>query len=146
MNILTAVDFFDSSEAIINVTSKLAKAMNATVRLIHVAEPDPDFVGFDVGPQEVRDQIAIEYHNEHKALQELADKLRSHGVNAKAILLQGAIVDTILEDAASHDTDLIVVGSHGHGAVYDILVGSVSEGIIKKAKCPVTVVPINQDK
>ncbi|MGL5938967.1 MAG: universal stress protein, partial [Waterburya sp.] len=36
---------------------------------------------------------------------------------------------------------MIVLGSHGHGAVYRTLVGSVSEGIIHKASCPVLIVP-----
>ena len=143
MNILTAIDFFDSTEMILRVTRKLAISMNAKVRLLHVAEPDPDFVGFDTGPHEVRDQIAAEFHKEHRDLQALAEQLRDEGVDASAILVQGVIVDTVLEHAKSHDTDLIIVGSHGHGAVYDILVGSISEGIIRKAHCPVTVVPVN---
>ena len=143
MNILTAIDFFDSTEMVIRVTRKLALSMSAQVRLIHVAEPDPDFVGYDGGPHEVRDQVAAEYHQEHKALQELAESLRNDGVQASAVLTRGAIVETVLEQAETHDTDLIIVGSHGHGAVYDILVGSISEGIIRKSKCPVTVVPGN---
>lgn len=146
MNILTAVDFFDSTENIMRVTRKLALSMNAKVRLIHVAEPDPDFVGFDGGPHEVRDQIAAEFHKEHKDLQDLAEQLRSDGVDATAVLVQGVIVDTVLEHAASHDADLLIVGSHGHGAVYDILVGSISEGIIRKANCPVTVVPVKMSR
>ena len=145
MNILTAIDFFDSTDTIIRVTRKLAKSMRASVRLVHVAEPDPDFVGFDGGPHEVRDQIAAEYQQEHKALQDLADSLRNEGVDATAVLIRGSIVETVIGQAESHDTDLIVVGSHGHGAVYDILVGSISEGIIRKAPCPVTVVPVNKE-
>jgi len=141
MNILTAIDFFDSTEKVIRVTRKLALSMNAKVRLVHVAEPEPDFVGFDSGPHEVRDQIAAEFHKEHKDLQDLAEQLRNDGIDATAVLIRGVIVDTVLEQAKSHDTDLLIVGSHGHGAVYDILVGSISEGIIRKAHCPVTVVP-----
>lgn len=43
--------------------------------------------------------------------------------------------------AAAADADLIVVGSHGHGAVHDKLVGSTSERVIHHAPCPVVVVP-----
>lgn len=144
MNILAAIDFFDSTEMIVRVTSKLAKSMNAKVRLVHIAEPEPDFVGFDTGPDEVRDQIAAEYQQEHKALQELSDRLRKEGIDASALVIRGAIVESVLEQAEMHDIDLIIVGSHGHGAVYDILVGSISEGIIRKSPCPVTVVPVNK--
>ena len=145
MKLLVAIDFFDSTDMVMDVATKFAKAMNASVRLVHVAEPNPDFVGFEGGPHELRDQIATEYHNEHKALQDLATSLRDQGLSATAHLTRGSIVATIINDAESHAIDLIIVGSHGHGAVYDILVGSISEGIIRKAKCPVTVVPVAKD-
>ena len=51
-------------------------------------------------------------------------------------------LETILELAKIHEVDLLVVGSHGRSAIYDILVGSISEGIIRRSSCPVTVVPV----
>jgi len=36
---------------------------------------------------------------------------------------------------------MIVMGSHGHGALYELLVGSITQGVLKAAKCPVVVVP-----
>jgi nucleotide-binding universal stress UspA family protein len=47
----------------------------------------------------------------------------------------------ILAQADQLQADLIVVGSHGHGATYDLLVGSISSGVIRKSKVPVLVVP-----
>ena len=143
MNILTAIDFFDSTDRIITVTRNLALATNATVRLVHVAEPEPDFVGYGGGPNEVRDQIAVEFQREHNELQTLSAQLRDVGIDASALVVQGPIAETILSQAKSHATDLIIVGSHGHGAVYDILVGSISEGVIRKSNIPVTIVPVS---
>jgi len=40
--------------------------------------------------------------------------------------------------------DMIVVGSHGHGAVYDVLIGSYSAGIIRGSELPVVVVPVRE--
>jgi nucleotide-binding universal stress UspA family protein len=51
-------------------------------------------------------------------------------------------VETTLKEAESLKAELIVLGSHGHGAVYDVLVGSYSAGIIRRSKLPVLVVPI----
>jgi len=49
----------------------------------------------------------------------------------------------LLVDASSNlEAELIVVGTHGHGAVYDVLIGSYSAGIIRKSKLPVLVVPV----
>ena len=75
-------------------------------------------------------------------LQRLADELRNKNIDATALMVQGSIADTILKLAEQHDVDLIIAGSHGHGAIYDILIGSISAAIIKNAKCPVTLVPI----
>ena len=52
------------------------------------------------------------------------------------------MVESILKEADKVNAEMIITGSHGHGAVYDILVGSVSAGIIKYSKIPVLVVPV----
>jgi nucleotide-binding universal stress UspA family protein len=94
-----------------------------------------------VGPDVVRDQVAEEYHREHRQVQRLADSLRSSDVGATALLIQGSIVETIIREADRLDADLVVVGSHGHGAVFDLLVGSISEGLVRRSSRPVLVVP-----
>lgn len=141
MNILTTIDFSEVTDKIMRVTAKLARSMDAKVWLVHVAEPEPDFIGYEAGPGVVRGQVADEYRRQHKDLQALADILREEGLDVTALLIQGAIIDTVIEQCEKHAIELIVTGSHGHGAVYDILVGSISEGIIRRAPCPVTVVP-----
>lgn len=57
-------------------------------------------------------------------------------------LIQGPTVETALRKAENLDAELVVVGTHGHGAVYDVLIGSYSAGIIRKSKRPALVVPI----
>jgi len=69
----------------------------------------------------------------------LAEGVRRKGIEAKALLVQGPAVETILEQAAKARADLIVAGSHGR--LYTALVGSVSEGILRKASCPLPLVP-----
>jgi nucleotide-binding universal stress UspA family protein len=141
MNILAAIDFSDATDKVLRITKLLGHSTNAKVWLVHVAEPDPDFVGYKGGPDVVRDQVAAEYHEEHRKIQAAAEELRADGIETTALLMQGSIVETILDLAKSNDIDLLVAGSHGHGAVYDMLIGSISEGIVRKAPCPVTLVP-----
>jgi nucleotide-binding universal stress UspA family protein len=109
--------------------------------LLHVTAPDPEFVGYAAGPQTVRDQVARRYREVHQRLQAEAEVLRESGLDAIAVLAQGPSVETILKEARRLGVDLIVMGSHGHGAVYHLLVGSVSQGVLKKSPCPVMVVP-----
>lgn len=145
MQILVAVDFSEGTERVMEVTREFASRTDSHVIILHVAEPEPDFVGYDTGPDVVRDQVAAEYHREHRQVQALADSLRSGGIGATALLIQGSIVETVIAESDRLGADLIVVGSHGHGAVFDLLVGSISEGLVRKSQRPVLVVPPTPD-
>lgn len=141
MKVLAAIDFSPVTERIMKAVDRLGRANNAEVCLLHVAKPEPEFVGYDAGPGVVRDQVASELHDEHRRIQALAGRLRDSGIEATALCVQGAIVDTVLEHAGRLGADLIVTGSHGHGAVYHLLVGSISEGLIARSTIPVLVIP-----
>lgn len=140
-DLLVPVDFSESTERVVETAASLALAFGAAMRLVHVAAPDPDFVGYDAGPQAVRDQVAAGLRSEHRALQGLADGLRARGVEAKALLLRGPTVETILSEAGRVGSDVIVLGSHGRGRIARALLGSVSEGVLRGASCPVMIVP-----
>ena len=144
MNILVSLDISESSDKVVAEATQLAKAMSAKLYLLHVAEPEPDFIGYGVGPQTVRDSVSEEFHKEHAHIQELAESLRLKGLDAKGLLVQGSTVETILKQADKLKAQMIVMGSHGRGAIYKMLVGSVSEGVLHGAKCPVLVVPTHK--
>jgi nucleotide-binding universal stress UspA family protein len=144
MNILVAVDLSPASENVVEAARLIAEPIGATVYILHAAEPEPDFVGYDAGPEVVRTQVAQELRREHREVQALAEKLRNGGLNATALLVRGPTVETTLKEAENLKAGLIVVGTHGHGAVYDVLIGSYSAGIIRRSKLPVLVVPIRE--
>ena len=141
MKILAAVDFSPVTERVLAVIRQMAATFPSEVRLVHVAPPDPAFVGYVAGPAAVRNQVATELHTSHQQLQELADHLRADGVETTALQLQGATVATILAEAERLPAELIVLGSHGHSAVHHLLVGSVTDGVVRAAKVPVLLVP-----
>lgn len=144
MKILVGLDFSTASQALLTVAEQQARSLGAKLYLIHVVAPDPDFVGYEVGPQSVRDAVAHEYRDQHRQLQEAADRLRQSDLDTTALLVQGATGQTLLEEAAKLGVDQLVIGSHGHGAVYDLLVGSVSHWILQHTFLPVLVVPIRR--
>lgn len=144
MNILVCIDFSDSTEKVVSNSEKLAKGVSAKLWILHVAEPEPDFVGYDPGPQYIRDSLAEQFHQEHRLAQEIAKKMREKGLEATALLIQGSTAEVILETAEKIEADIIVIGTHGKGAVYHLLVGSVSEAVIHKAECPIFVVPTRE--
>ncbi len=139
--IVAAVDFSEVTAQVVECAAALAERFGSELRLVHVAPGDPEFVGYEAGPQVVRDQVADELRDAHRALHELAEGLRRRGIDAKASLLRGPTAETIRGEVASMDADCVVVGSHGHGALHRALLGSVSEGVLHGATCPVLVVP-----
>ena len=142
MNILVSVDFSEATPRILQAAASLTRALSGKLWLLHVGEPEPDFVGYEAGPDVVRDQVAREFRDEHRKLQEYADRMRDEGLPVTALMIQGPVVDTVIAEAERLEADMLVVGSHGYGAVYDLLVGSVSRGILKHAEIPVLVVPV----
>lgn len=142
MNILAAVDFSGFTEPILAAVERIAGALPETrVWLLHVAEPDPGFVGYEAGPAAVREQVAAEYRQERQRLQRYADRLRRTGLEVSALVVPGAIAETILAEAERLGVQLIVMGSHGYGAIAELIVGGVGKVVLRKASCPVLIVP-----
>jgi len=151
MKLLVGVDLSEATEKIVKKAGEIAKELSAQVWLIHVTKPEPadlfiagyepDLIENEADPQVVRDSMAKRFHNEHRQIQEIADRLRKSGLDATALLVQGATVEMILKEASKLDIDMIIVGSHGRGAMHQLLVGSVSEGVIHDSGRPVLVIP-----
>jgi nucleotide-binding universal stress UspA family protein len=141
MTIIVAVDLSPVSAQTLDVVRRIFPREGLRVYVVHVSEPDPDFVGWDVGPDVVRDQMAQQFRRERQEVEQLAASLREAGIDATGLTIQGPTVDAVIAEAAKLGADLLAVGSHGHGAAYDLAVGSVSAGIIRKAQTPVLVVP-----
>jgi nucleotide-binding universal stress UspA family protein len=142
MRLLVPLDLSSATERVLATTIKLSRAMHANVFLLHVAAPEPDFVGYGAGSPAVRDQVAHEHREEHRKLQAHAQALRDLGVDCTALLIQGPTADTILKEAERLEADLIVMATHGHGAVFDLLVGSISHSVLRQGKLPVVMVPV----
>ena len=141
MNLLVCVDLSESTEIIVRRIEKLAKSLSARVWLLHNAQPAPDIVEFKVDPLAARKSLAKKFHVEHRRIQELAERMRKAGIETKALLVHGDTVEIILQEAKDVKADMIVVGSHGRGAMFRLLVGSVSKGVLHNSRIPVLVIP-----
>jgi nucleotide-binding universal stress UspA family protein len=154
MKLLVGVDLSESTEKIVKKAEEIAKALSANVWLLHIPKPEPADLyianpapvsdGFEAYPQALRDAIAKKFHDEHSQIQKIADRLRKSGLDTTALLVQGKTAETILKEASRLDVDMIVVGSHGHGAMYQLLVGSVCEGVLRRSEYPILVVPAHE--
>lgn len=144
MNLLVALDLSAASSDVVRAVRKYAATTKAQVRLLHVAEPNPAFIGYEAGPEVVREQVALEHRNEHRLIQEHADSLREAGIDAAALLIQGPIIETILKEAEKMTADMIVLGNYGHGAVYQLVAGSTCLGVVRQTTLPLLLVPVSK--
>jgi len=156
-NLLAAIDFSKSTNAVVEQASILAKAMDAKLWILHVANDEtqavayetsqysdfsPDFVSIPGDVQLARDLSAEELKREHKELLGISANLKKDGVDAQAILMKGNASKLIVEKATDIGAEIIMLGSHGHGLLHKALLGSVSESVIHHAACNVMIVPV----
>lgn len=141
MRLLAALDFAETTSAVLREARVWAIRLGAELWLIHVAEPDPDFVGYGPGPDTLRGAIAEKFYREHRQIEAAARELRGAGVETTALLLQGPTADTILREADRLGVDAILMGAGGHGAIHDFLLGSVSRQVIRQSVRPVLLIP-----
>lgn len=139
--ILAAIDFSVVTEGVVEQAALMARAFGSALYLLHVEAPEPSFVGYEPGPQHERDHVARTIKENRHAIHELRDSLKEQGLDAHGLVIQGPTVEKILEEARRLDASLIVVGSHGHGALRNLILGSVSKGVVRDAPCPTIVVP-----
>ncbi|MEJ2619345.1 MAG: universal stress protein [Candidatus Thiodiazotropha sp.] len=142
MKALVAIDLTPASGDVIEQAQKLLKlSADSQLWLLHIANPEPDFVGYEPGPQAVRDGQARDFHDQHQSLQEYAEHLRAAGTDCIALQVQGAYADKILQEAEKLQVDIIVIGSHGKGLVKELIYGSTSNQLVRRAEIPILLVP-----
>jgi nucleotide-binding universal stress UspA family protein len=144
MKLLAAVDLSKASGYVTEAVHRVALATDAEVYVLHTIIPLPGVAGPEFNPFTEQQELSEKYLDERDQLNELVTQLVEADVNASALMAQGDPVKTILKQAERLDAELIVVGSHGHGMMFDALVGSTSAGILRKSTIPVLVVPVRE--
>lgn len=139
-----AVDFSEASRAGLESAAGLAARLGAELFVIHVSEeraaPSPAPL---LAPPPVSTRV-----EEHGAQLE-AWVLEAERLGAAAVrsaLLHGRPAAAIVRLAAEERLDLLVVGTHGHGGLRHLVVGSVTEELVRAAPCPVLVVRGSQPR
>ena len=146
MTILAPVDFSGITDAVIAQTIVLAKALKAEVVLMNVLQPP--VITSEYGPfmENITEIVTVGEKAASKQLARVQDELGAEGIETRTLQFTGAPVPNILKQAEKLDADYIVMGSHGHTAFYDLLVGSTTHGVLLKSPCPVMIVPAQKKK
>ncbi|MCC7332835.1 MAG: universal stress protein [Flavobacteriales bacterium] len=141
-NILVTIDFEEKGQFLIDKASEIAAKFGSKLWIVHVAAPEPDFIGLDVGPQYIRDVLAKDLRKEHKQLQEFADVLKRKNIEAEGLLVQGTTIETIVNLTQKLKIDLIVIGKNKRGFFFKTFMVSTDESLLEFSNVPVLVVPL----
>jgi nucleotide-binding universal stress UspA family protein len=143
-DVVVAVDFSDRTDDIVAEGAALAQASGGVLHLVHVAAGEPVLAGYDKDEisAHTRDARAGELTEEHQRLRDMGAAIAEDGVEVKPLVVMGPTAHTILETTARLGASHLVIGSHGHGGLHHILVGSVAEEVVRHAPVPVVLVPV----
>lgn len=139
--ILAPLDFSKVSEAVVAEATALARALGGRVVLLAVVQPPVVNYEYAAVMDNLAEITAAGERNAERRLAEIEEKLKVAGVPSESVQVVGGPIPLIIEQAKNVGADYIVMGSHGHTAFYDLLVGSTTHGVLMRAPCPVVIIP-----
>lgn len=140
--IIALVDFSDVTQRVLEQATMHARAYGARLILVHVVPAEPAVVEFGIAsPTLLQPPSERRIEKDYDQLLNLQSSLADSGVSVSAQQLEQADVEKVVALCHSLEADLIVVGTHHHGALYQFFIGTYTADILKKAHCPVLVVP-----
>jgi len=131
-HIVAGADHSADSRRAVGYAGELAKALNATLTVVHVDEKAALVPGSDLA----RRELVLDA----EAMDETVAELAARGVEARGVVRPGRPADGICALAREEGADLIVVGTQGRSCLAHIVLGSVAERVVREAPCPVVLV------
>ena len=130
---LLATDLEHASVAATDTAIEIAAGLHARLVVTNVVEP---------GPRGARGALRVDQlrPGRESAVQAIVERAQAAGVDATFLVWQGAAGHAIVDAAGAEGADVIVVGSRGLGAVGRIVLWSVSDYVVRHARCPVLIV------
>ena len=140
-NVLVATDFSEPSTAALNYGREIARTFNASLHVLHVADNltfQYGIEGYSTLLPEMQQDVEASARKQLDTLITEEDRvaLRAQPAVITAVMKAAAIVGY----ASDRQVDLIVIGTHGRGAIGHVLMGSVAERVVRTATCPVLTV------
>ncbi|MCS7013454.1 MAG: universal stress protein [Chloroherpetonaceae bacterium] len=133
--ILCPIDFSEVSHNAILYGKEFACAMGAELILLHVVEP----VTMTAETVPYVSEVELE-RNAKEELSMLVQKECPSTLTVRQLVKIGLAPDTIIRVAEEEDVDLLIMGSHGRSGLSRLLLGSVTEAVMRRAKLPILVV------
>ena len=151
-NILVALDGSETAEKALPIARDLANSSGGTIHLIQAVSRQPEQEAGrssgDFNPQlaEVsldlaRRLIETRLTRGQEYLDRVAVDLTNAGLKVETTIMEGAANEQIISYSREHGVDLVVMSTHGHGGMRRLLLGSVTDRVIRACEVPVLVMP-----
>jgi len=139
--ILVPVDFSDCSLAGLAYAVRFAKEFGARIIVLHVTDLGPVMMTTGSGEYHLPTYMEAARRRCDDQMQDFLKRVDFDGVPVDASAVAGYCPAAIYEAAAREGADLIIISTHGRTGLRRALIGSVAEGTVRHAACPVLVVP-----
>ena len=139
--ILVPVDFSDCSLAGLTYAVRFAKEFGARIIVVHVTDLGPVMMTSGSGEYNSPTYTEAARHRCGDRMQTFLERVDFDGVPVETSAVAGYCPTAIYEAAAKEGADLIIISTHGRTGLRRALIGSVAEGTVRHAACPVLVVP-----
>ena len=132
--ILVPLDFSESGKITVEMAASLARDRGAVLEILHVEEPPLAYGGGEM------------YYGipepDHQAIRQMLNEVRPHDPGLEVVhrLAMGDPSEAIVRIAEEDECDLIIISTHGRTGLTRMLLGSVAELVVRRAKCPVLTV------
>ena len=138
---LVPMDFSAVSDELIDTAVTFARAFDGKVVLLHAVQSQIITSEYALPAEAMREAMFAAETSAAATLIKSSDLFHAAGLAVESMVRHGPPVLAILDVAKEIKADFIIMGSHGHGKLYDLLVGSTASGVIKGARCGVIILP-----
>lgn len=144
-----ALDYSSTSQKLAEAGYNFAKALNAEVALLHVLD---DHVFYGIDEETIMGYDTASYDNPEEFTTRITEDMMGY-LNSTANHLGPLVVrkelavglneDEILKFAKSWKADFIVLGTHGHSDIHNLVMGNTAVKIVKHSNIPLLIIPAN---
>lgn len=131
-HIVVPVDLEEHTGKLLEYAAYIADKLSARLSVIHVVEPFPTTGDMELGLTTIQEYTENRIEHAKKSLK----KLTAPYADSSATILNGIVVDEIINFAKNKESDMIIIGTHGSKGIEKLLLGSVAERVVKNAHCP----------
>jgi len=137
--ILVPIDFSPTAESVVEWAAHLAEEHSSSIVLLHAYHLPVEFQQLEGAYLPAEFWVNVK-EDAQRSLSRYAERLRARGIDVDECVREGYPATVIEEEAEEQGVDLIVIGSRGLSGLKHLLLGSIAERVVQKARCPVLTV------